>query len=74
MRFDVAETPVGAAATVAGIAAPEAVEAADVPAEFVAVTLNVYAVPLVRLVIVHGFVRPHDTGVCATVPTNGVTV
>jgi hypothetical protein len=44
----VADTPVGAPGTVAGTAAAEAAEAAPVPAEFVAVTVNVYEVPFVR--------------------------
>jgi hypothetical protein len=61
--FEVAETEVGAPGTVDGIAEAEAVEAAPVPDAFVAVTVNVYAVPLVRPVIVHGFTRKHDTGV-----------
>jgi len=46
--FDVAETLVGAPGTVAGITAAEAVESADVPEAFVAVTLNVYQTPFVR--------------------------
>jgi len=71
--FELAETAVGAPGTVAGIAAAEAVEAVEVPDAFVAVTLNVYAVPLVRPVTVHGFDRPHAKAACATVPTNGVT-
>jgi len=71
---DVAETAVGAPGTVAGVAAAEAVEAAEVPEAFVAVTLNVYEVPLVRPVTVHGFDKSHEKAACATVPTNGVTV
>jgi hypothetical protein len=43
----VADTAVGAPGTVDGVAAAEAADAALVPTEFVAVTLNVYAVPLV---------------------------
>jgi hypothetical protein len=70
---DVADTAVGAPGAVAGTATAEAVEAAEVPEAFVAVTLNVYEVPLVRPVTVHGFDRPHENAVCATVPTNGVT-
>jgi len=42
------DTPVGAPGTVAGTTAPEAVDAEPVPALFVAVTVNVYEVPLVR--------------------------
>jgi hypothetical protein len=59
----VALTDVGASGTVDGIAEAEAVEAEPVPDAFVAVTVNVYAVPLVRPVIVHGFTRTHDIGV-----------
>ena len=41
-------TPVGAPGTDAGVTAGEATDAALVPIEFVAVTVNVYAVPSVR--------------------------
>jgi len=44
----VAITEVGAPGGAAGTAAPEAAEATDVPSAFVAVTVNVYEVPLVR--------------------------
>jgi hypothetical protein len=44
----VAETAVGAPATVDGIALFDASEAALVPATFVAVTVNEYATPLMR--------------------------
>jgi hypothetical protein len=57
-----------------GVALEDAVEAEPVPDAFVAVTVNVYAVPFVRPVIVHGFTRTHDTGVCAVVEIYGVTV
>ena len=53
----------GAPGTVDGVALAEAVEAAPVPDAFVAVTVNVYTVPLVRPEIVHGFTNTHDTGV-----------
>ena len=43
-----ATTPVGAPGTVLGVTAGLATEAADVPAALVAVTVNVYAVPLLR--------------------------
>ena len=46
------DTPVGAPGTVEGMIAAEAVEADPVPAAFVAVTVNVYEVPLVRPVTV----------------------
>jgi len=72
--FDVADTAVGAPGAVAGTAAAEAIDAAEVPEAFVAVTLNVYEVPFVKPVIVHGFDRPHENAACATAPTNGVTV
>ena len=49
----VATTPVGAPATVDGTTAAEAFEAVPVPAAFVAVTVNEYAVPLMRPVTVH---------------------
>ena len=48
LAFEVAVTPVGAPGTVAGVAGADAVDAELVPAELVAVTVNVYAVPLVR--------------------------
>jgi hypothetical protein len=48
----VADTAVGAPGTVDGVAAADAADAALVPTEFVAVTLNVYAVPLVSPVTV----------------------
>ena len=51
--FDVAVTDVGAPGAVAGTAAADATDATPVPAEFVAVTVNVYEVPLERPVTVH---------------------
>ena len=48
LAFDVAVTAVGAVGTVAGVAGADGLEAALVPAELVAVTANVYEVPLVR--------------------------
>ena len=53
LAFDVAVTDVGAPGAIAGIAAPDATDATPVPAEFVAVTVNVYEVPLVRPTTVH---------------------
>ena len=50
--FAVADTEVGAPGAVAGTTAPEAVDGEPVPAAFVAVTVNVYEVPLVRPVTV----------------------
>ena len=47
------ETPVGAPGTAAGITAAEATEATLLPTEFVAMTMKVYEVPLVRPVTVH---------------------
>ena len=47
-----ADTPVGAPGTVDGVALEEAVDAAPVPDAFVAVTVNVYAVPFVNPVTV----------------------
>ena len=55
--FDVAVTDVGAPGAIAGIAAPDATDATPVPAEFVAVTVNVYEVPLARPVTVHEVVE-----------------
>ena len=51
--FEVAVTDVGAPGAVAGTAAADATETAPVPAEFVAVTVNVYEVPLARPTTVH---------------------
>ena len=53
-----------------GVTAAEAAEAAEVPAEFVAVTVNVYAVPGVRPVTAHD-VAPAAT---AHVPPPGLAV
>ena len=61
--FDVADTLVGAPGTVEGVAEADAIEAEPVPDAFAAVTVNVYAVPFVRPVIVHGFTRTQETGV-----------
>jgi hypothetical protein len=44
----VAVTPLGAAGTVAGVTAEEAADSGPVPTALVAMTVNVYAVPLVR--------------------------
>ena len=53
----VAVTPVGAPGALAcGVTAVEAAEAAPVPLALVAVTVNVYGVPLVRPWTVHGLV------------------
>jgi hypothetical protein len=49
-----AETLVGAPGTVAGVTALDADDAELVPTAFVAVTVNVYAVPFVRPVMVIG--------------------
>ena len=49
---------VGAPGTVAGVTLFEAAEAAPVPALFVAVTVNVYAVPFDRPVTVIGEATP----------------
>ena len=51
------ETPVGVAGVPGtantGVTEADAVDAPDVPAEFVAVVLNVYAVPFVKPVTAH---------------------
>ena len=54
----VAVPMVGAPGVVAGVAALLALDALPVPTSFVAVTLNVYAVPLVRPVTVSGELAP----------------
>ena len=58
----VAVTLVGALGTVRGVMEADAEDAVEVPATFVAVTVNVYAVPLVNPVKVHvsafRFVQP----------------
>ena len=74
LALDEATTFVGAPGAVAGVAAADAFDAGEVPDTFVAVTLNVYEVPLRRPMTTHGLVRPQETAVCAEVPTNGVTV
>src|SRR4051794_6666167 len=61
----------------AGVTAFEAAEAGPVPTAFTAVTLKVYAVPLVRpltVAVVAGGFPVTVVGVCAVVPMNGVTV
>jgi hypothetical protein len=68
---EVAAAPVGALGTVDGVAEFDATEAALVPALFVAVTVNVYAVPFVRPVTVQVVapvvVHVFDPGVDVTV-------
>ena len=54
----VAVTPVGAPGTVDGVAGAEAAEGTLVPMALVAVTVKVYAVPLVRPVTVQVVVVP----------------
>ena len=56
LAFEVAVTAVGAPGGPAGVADAEAVDDALVPAALVAVTVNVYAVPLVRPFTVHDVV------------------
>jgi hypothetical protein len=53
-----AETEVGAPGTVPGITLFDAADAGPVPAELVAVTVNVYAVPLVRPPTTSGLAGP----------------
>ncbi|MOA19954.1 hypothetical protein D3C78_1403660 [compost metagenome] len=60
---------VGACGTVTGVAAADAVDAADSPTSFVAVTVNVYAVPFVSPVTVIGLLEP-----VAVWPPEDVTV
>ena len=70
--FDVAVTNVGAPAAVAGTAAADATDARPEPAEFVAITTNVYEVPLVRPVTVHELAGA--TALQASEPGEDVTV
>ena len=63
-------TEVGASGTVAGVTEFDAADAVLVPTEFVAVTVNVYAVPLLKPVIVIG----DDVLVAVNPPTFEVTV
>jgi len=67
----VATTPVGAPGTVDGTTADDAVEAEPVPDTFVAVTVNVYGVPLARPVT-EQLVAPLATHVAP--PGDAVTV
>ena len=63
--------------TAAGVTAFDAAEAGPVPTALVAVTVNVYAVPLVSpltVALVAGGLPVTVVGVCAVVPMNGVTV
>ena len=53
----VADTAVGGSGTLAGVTAAEADDSAPFPTAFVACTVNVYGVPLVSPVTVHGLVE-----------------
>ncbi len=60
-----------------GVTGAEAADGADVPTAFVAVTVNVYAVPLVSPVtvaVVEGGLPETVTGARAVPPVEGVTV
>jgi hypothetical protein len=61
---------VGASGTVAGVTEFDAADAVLVPTEFVAVTVKVYAVPLLKPVIVIGDAPP----VAMKLPMFDVTV
>jgi len=65
-----AETPVGASGTVDGVTEAEAEENEELPVEFIATTLNVSAVPLVRLLSVA--VRTFPT--VTELPVDGIIV
>jgi len=65
---DVADTPVGADGTV--VMEDDAEDALDVPYAFLAVTVNVYAVPLVNPLTVIG----EDVPVAVKLPGELVTV
>jgi len=67
----VADTPVGAPGTVLGVTGVLAADAVEVPAALVAVTVNVYAVPLVRPVTVPVVAPAVDT---VAPPGDAVTV
>ena len=62
---------VGAPGTVAGVTALDALEALDVPAEFVAVVVNVDAVPFVKPVTAHEPDAPVTVQVRVTPETCG---
>ena len=67
---EVAETLDGAPGGPTGTTAIEATDATPVPAEFIAVTVNVYDVPFVRPETVHvvvALVQVNDPGVEVTV-------
>ena len=70
LAYEVAATPVGAPGTVAGVAGPEGLDGELVPAELVAVTVNVYEVPLVSPVTV----QPVETVEQVNAPGVEVTV
>jgi hypothetical protein len=53
LRFEVADTAVGASGTRAGVTDDDGAEAGPGPIAFVAVTVNVYAKPFVSPVTVH---------------------
>ena len=63
-------TEVGASGTVAGVTEFDAADAVLVPTEFVAVTVKVYGVPLLKPVIVIGEAPPE----AVKLPTLEVTV
>jgi hypothetical protein len=65
-----AETAVGAPGVVAGVAEVDGSEGLEVPTLFVAVAVNVYAVPFVRPVTVRG----DDAPVAVNPPGLDVTV
>ena len=54
LAFEVAATPVGAPGGPDGVTAFDGADAGPVPDPLVALTVNVYAVPIVRPVAVHG--------------------
>ena len=69
-----AETPVGAPGTVAGVTEADAEESEELPTAFVAFTVNVRGVPLVRPVKLAVRTLPTVNGVPGVNPTYGVTV
>jgi hypothetical protein len=68
-----AVTDDGAPGGPCGVTEPDGADAGPAPTAFVAVTVNVYVVPLASPLIVADVALPATVvGVCAVVPTNGV--
>ena len=74
LALDVAVTPVGAAASVAGVTLLEAADATPVPAALVAVTVKVYDEPAVRPLVTVQLVAVATDAVQVPPPVLAVTV